>query len=172
MVFWSSGFWIPGTTPAKPEAALTYQNLLFCRVPTISILGCIIRTYKKVEFGRLRCAPHFSTVFVLVIGLSAEDTRGSHRLRHLDTPNEGLGVWDLPQVSKVSNNQTPNQGLGFRVLGFGFRVQGLGRTYVISVSTQLSGTCYLGYLEAPYIIPLWNQVPKTLIRMVFWGLIP
>ena len=33
---------------------LTYQNLLFCRVPINSILGCIIRTYKKVGFGRLR----------------------------------------------------------------------------------------------------------------------
>ena len=22
------------------------------------------------------------------------------------------------------------------------------------------------------IVPLWNFVPKTLIRMVFWGLIP
>ena len=36
---------------------LTYQNLLFCRVPVNSILGCIIRTYgtcKKVGFGSLR----------------------------------------------------------------------------------------------------------------------
>ena len=33
---------------------LTYQNLPFCRVPKISILGFIIRTYKKVGFGRLR----------------------------------------------------------------------------------------------------------------------
>ena len=33
---------------------LTYQNLLFCRVPINSILGFIIRTYKKVGFGSLR----------------------------------------------------------------------------------------------------------------------
>ena len=33
---------------------LTYQNLLFCRVPINSILGLIIRTYKKVGFGSLR----------------------------------------------------------------------------------------------------------------------
>ena len=33
---------------------LNYQNLLSCRVPINSILGFIIRTYKKVGFGRLR----------------------------------------------------------------------------------------------------------------------
>ena len=33
---------------------LTYQNLLFCRVPINPILGFIIRTYKKEGFGRLR----------------------------------------------------------------------------------------------------------------------
>ena len=33
---------------------LTYQNLLFCRVPINSILGFIIRTYKKVGYGSLR----------------------------------------------------------------------------------------------------------------------
>ena len=33
---------------------LTYQNLLFCRVPINSILGLIIRSHKKVGFGRLR----------------------------------------------------------------------------------------------------------------------
>ena len=32
-----------------------YQNLLFGRVPINSILGFIVRTYKKVGFGRLRC---------------------------------------------------------------------------------------------------------------------
>ena len=32
---------------------LTYQNLLFCRVPINSILGFIIRTYKKVGYGSL-----------------------------------------------------------------------------------------------------------------------
>ena len=36
------------------SATLTYQNLLFCRVPINSILGFIIRTYKKVRFGSLR----------------------------------------------------------------------------------------------------------------------
>ena len=34
--------------------SLTYQNLLFCRVPIISKLGLIVRTYKKVGFGSLR----------------------------------------------------------------------------------------------------------------------
>ena len=33
---------------------LTYQTLLFCRVPINPILGFIIRTYQKVGFGRLR----------------------------------------------------------------------------------------------------------------------
>ena len=33
---------------------LTYQNPLFRRVPVISLLGLIIRTYKKVGFGSLR----------------------------------------------------------------------------------------------------------------------
>ena len=33
---------------------LTYQNLLFCRVPTKFILGFIIRIYKKVGSGRSR----------------------------------------------------------------------------------------------------------------------
>ena len=32
---------------------LNYQNLLFCRVPINSILGFMIRTYKKVGFGSL-----------------------------------------------------------------------------------------------------------------------
>ena len=34
-------------------STLTYQNLLFCRVPINSILGFIIGAYKKVGFGRL-----------------------------------------------------------------------------------------------------------------------
>ena len=42
----SSLFWLRHT--------LTYQTLLFCRVPINPILGFIIRTYKKVGFGRLR----------------------------------------------------------------------------------------------------------------------
>ena len=33
---------------------LTYQNLQKSRVPINAILGFIIRTYKKVGFGRLR----------------------------------------------------------------------------------------------------------------------
>ena len=33
---------------------LTLQNLLFSRVPSKFILGFIIRTYKKVGFGRPR----------------------------------------------------------------------------------------------------------------------
>ena len=42
-------------------ATLTYQTLLACRVPINSILGFIIRTYRKVGFGGLRhvlCALH------------------------------------------------------------------------------------------------------------------
>ena len=38
----------------RMKLALTYQNLLFCRVPINSILRFIIRTCKKVGFGRLR----------------------------------------------------------------------------------------------------------------------
>ena len=38
-------------------STLTYQNLLCCRVPINSILGSIIRTYKKVGFGSLRYKP-------------------------------------------------------------------------------------------------------------------
>ena len=34
-------------------STLTYQNLQKSRVPINSILGFIIRTYKKVGFGRL-----------------------------------------------------------------------------------------------------------------------
>ena len=34
--------------------SLTYQNLPKSRVPINAILGFIIRTYKKVGFGRLR----------------------------------------------------------------------------------------------------------------------
>ena len=33
---------------------MTYQNLLFCRVLINSILGFIIRTYKKVGFGSFK----------------------------------------------------------------------------------------------------------------------
>ena len=33
---------------------LPYQDLLFCRVPINTVLGFIIRTYKKVGFGSLR----------------------------------------------------------------------------------------------------------------------
>ena len=32
---------------------LTYQNLLFCRVPINPIIGFIIRNYKKVGFASL-----------------------------------------------------------------------------------------------------------------------
>ena len=35
-------------------STLSYQNLLFCRVPIKSILGLIVRAYKKVGYGRLR----------------------------------------------------------------------------------------------------------------------
>ena len=36
------------------KTTLTYQNLQKSRAPINSILGFIIRTYKKVGFGRLR----------------------------------------------------------------------------------------------------------------------
>ena len=39
---------------ATLNPTLTYQTLLFCRLPRNSILGFRIRTYKKVGFGRLR----------------------------------------------------------------------------------------------------------------------
>ena len=46
---------------------LTYQNLLFCRVPINSILRFIIRTYKKVGYGSLRYmgtrARHYHEIF-------------------------------------------------------------------------------------------------------------
>ena len=45
--------WFSGSVYQITDA-LTYQNLRFCRVPINSILGFIIRTYKKVGFGRLR----------------------------------------------------------------------------------------------------------------------
>ena len=44
------GVELPGG-PTDFGFALTYQNLLFCRVPINSILGFIIRTYKKVGFA-------------------------------------------------------------------------------------------------------------------------
>ena len=40
--------------PSTLIITLTLQNLLFCRVPIKFILGFIIRTYKKVGFGRSR----------------------------------------------------------------------------------------------------------------------
>ena len=40
------------TQPGVPT--LTYQNLLFCRVPINPILGSRIGTYKKVGFSRSR----------------------------------------------------------------------------------------------------------------------
>ena len=36
------------------RGTLNYQNLLFCRVPKKSILGSIIRPYKKVGYGSSR----------------------------------------------------------------------------------------------------------------------
>ena len=26
--------------------------------------------------------------------------------------------------------------------------------------------------EGPYVLPLWNQVPKTILKMLSWDLIP
>ena len=49
LMFQLSGFYCKVLNPT-----LTYQNLLFCRVPINSILGFIIRTYKKIGFGSLR----------------------------------------------------------------------------------------------------------------------
>ena len=43
----------PGAGGGGLGSALTYQNLQKSRVPINSILGFIIRTYKKVGFGRL-----------------------------------------------------------------------------------------------------------------------
>ena len=47
-------------TSGKPLNTLTYQNLLFCRVPINSMLGFIIRTYKKVGFGRFQVVQHLT----------------------------------------------------------------------------------------------------------------
>ena len=44
-------FFSPGSQESK---AVTYQNLLFCRVPINPMLGFIMRTYKKVGLGSLR----------------------------------------------------------------------------------------------------------------------
>ena len=48
--------WLP--TNLKDGLGLCFtlrtQNLLFCRVPKNTILGFIIRTYKKLGFGFLR----------------------------------------------------------------------------------------------------------------------
>ena len=49
------GDWIMGTIVGDYiRTTLTYQNLLFCRVPIDSIFRFMIRTYKEVGFGRLR----------------------------------------------------------------------------------------------------------------------
>ena len=44
---------IPNASISFCVSTLTYQNLLFCRFPINSILGCILRTYEKVGYGRL-----------------------------------------------------------------------------------------------------------------------
>ena len=36
------------------QRQVTHQNLLFCRVPVTPIVGFIIRTDRKVVFGRIR----------------------------------------------------------------------------------------------------------------------
>ena len=41
-------FFTPGSQESK---AITYQNLLFCRVPINPMLGFIMRTYKKLGFS-------------------------------------------------------------------------------------------------------------------------
>ena len=56
---------------------LTYQNLLFCRVPINSILGFTIRTYKKVGFGSLK---HVQKFRALLANKAANQTlRGKFR---------------------------------------------------------------------------------------------
>ena len=47
----------------------------------------------------------------------------------------------------------------------GFMVSGF-RDYRVSVHI------YNPTPEAPYRVPLWNEVPKAIIWMVFWDLLP
>ena len=47
-------FWVTDWTTKVWNITLTYQNPQKNRVPINFILGFIIRTYKKVGFGRLR----------------------------------------------------------------------------------------------------------------------
>ena len=42
------------TPSSYVDITLSYQNLLVCRVPMNSILGFIMRTYKKVGYGSVR----------------------------------------------------------------------------------------------------------------------
>ena len=46
------GLWLRELSILSYTSTLTYQNLLCCRVPINSILGFIIRTYKKAGFTR------------------------------------------------------------------------------------------------------------------------
>ena len=45
-----------GEDPKPLNPILTYQNLLFCRVPINFILGLIMGTYKKVGYGSKVCS--------------------------------------------------------------------------------------------------------------------
>ena len=53
------------------DSTLTYQTLQKSRVPIYSILGFIIRTHKKVGFGRLRYLDGRNPPWVVVVLLAA-----------------------------------------------------------------------------------------------------
>ena len=81
------------------EPTLTYQNLLFCRVPINPILGFIIRTYKKVGFGRSRYATYSESPNLEAPGRNSQLFAAQHQAQSLNP-----------------------KGLGLRVSGLGFRV--------------------------------------------------
>ena len=65
--------------PFSLKSTLNYQTLLFCRVPIHSILRFIIRTYKKVGFGRLRWADLLAESAAVVSSCEPQDTKQSFR---------------------------------------------------------------------------------------------
>ena len=76
-----------GLKPPKPELqmnsdyTLTYQNLLFCRVPINSILGFIIRTYKKVGLGSLRyLLEPFEGIVYITYSASLQAVKGTRQV--------------------------------------------------------------------------------------------
>ena len=89
---------------SERNSTLTYQNLLFGRVPMISILRIIIRTCKKVGFGSLR-----QPLLTL-----------NRTLNHNRNPNPRSGIPDprmSSQRSKSPRDMPNNIGSGVHGLG-------------------------------------------------------